>query len=178
MVVADGESAGPVLDGGPGGQVGLVDGEPADQDVDLIPAQRPVQVPRAGFPQLDVAAGAGRGERADQAGQRGPARGQREADTQRPRGLPGGGAGIIQGGQQLPVGWPPSVAQPRTERGEPDPAGGPVEQRTTGLPLQCRYQPAHPRLGQARPLRGPAEVQLEHARLRQPQLRHPRGPAT
>jgi len=50
VIAADGEGAGPVLDGGPGGQVGLADGEPADQDVDLITAQRPVQVLQAGFP--------------------------------------------------------------------------------------------------------------------------------
>lgn len=175
VVAADGEGAGPVLDGRPGGQIGFVDGEPADQDVDLITAQRPVQVLEAGFPQLDVAAGIGRGEGTDQAGQRRSARGQRETDAQRSRGPPRGGAGIIHGGQQLAVGRLPPVAQSGAERGKPDPAGGPVEQRAAGFPFQCRNQSAHPRLRQAQAFRGPAEVKLVGQHQECPHLRHVHG---
>lgn len=40
-----------------------------------------VEVPYAGFPQLDFTVGIGGGEGAHQAGQRGASRSQREADT-------------------------------------------------------------------------------------------------
>ena len=172
VVAAHGQRAGPVLDGGPGREVGLVDDEPADQDVDVAAAQLPVQITRAGgFPQLDGATGIGGRERADQAGQRGPAGGQREADAQCSLGLPRGRAGVIEGGQQLRVGWPPAVAQAPAERGEPDPAGGPVEQRAADLPLQRCHQPAHPRLGQAQAFCRPAEVQLVGQDQKGPHLR-------
>jgi hypothetical protein len=160
VIAADGQGPGAVLDGGPSGQARLIGSKPADEYVNVITAQGAVRVSLAGFPQLDLTAWVGRGKGADQAGQRAPARGQREADPQGPLRLPRGGACVLQGGQQLPVGWPPPVAQPRAERGEADPAGGPVEQGPAGFPLQRRYQPAHPGLGQAEPFGRPAEVKL------------------
>ena len=43
---------------GPGREVGLVDDEPADQDVDVAAAQRPVQIARArGFRRRTAQAG-------------------------------------------------------------------------------------------------------------------------
>jgi hypothetical protein len=52
------------------------------------------------------------------------------------------------------------VPQPCAERGEPDPATGPLEQLPAGLAFKRGDNPGDPRLSQVEPLGCPAEVQL------------------
>jgi hypothetical protein len=52
---ATASARGAVIDGRPGGEVWLVDGEPADQDIDIITAQASVYVAYPGLPEDDTA---------------------------------------------------------------------------------------------------------------------------
>ena len=152
------------------GEVWLVHGQPAAQYVDVAAAQRPVDIEGLDLLEPDLARGIPGLERCDEPAERRPFGGDHKPDAQQAGGcagqFAGRGEGLVQGGQHGH-----EVASERFARGrEPDPAAGPVEDLDSKPGLQDAYGLADPRLGDAQPVRRPAEVQLVGEREEDPQL--------
>ena len=119
----------------------------------------------------DLAGGVAGLERCDEPAKRWPLGGEDEADAQqagdRAGQFAGRGEGLVECGQRGR-----EVALEGLTRGRepPDPAASPVEDLDAEPGLKDAHGLAHPGLGDAEPLRGPAEVQFVGEYQEDPQL--------
>ena len=152
------------------GEIWFVDGQPVAQDVDVAPAQRPVGVEGLDLLEPDLAGGIASLERGNQPAERRPLGGEDEADAQQPTDgtgeLAGLGQRLVHSGQR----GREVALELLARRGEADPAAGPVEDLDSEPGLKDTHGLAHPGLGDAQALGGPAEVQLVGEREEDPQL--------